>query len=274
MLRRTLTALVLIAIGLPAIIYGEEFYFVLMTIFLVGSAWEYVRLYRAVQHEPNEIVTVGSVLAIAAARVFFVDAALPLFAASILLAMTVHLIAFERGRDQAALDFCVTVAGIVYIGWLGSYLLDLRNHFDNLGGWWLMIVLPIVWAGDTGAYSIGAVYGKHKMTPRLSPKKSWEGYFAGLFTSVIVGAFFSYAFSSMGPQPLSGLINSMQGALLGLVIGAVAPLGDLGESMFKRQSGLKDSSNIFPGHGGFLDRIDSWIWGAAIGYFAIRFFIL
>jgi len=272
MLRRTLTALVLVAIGLPGIIYGGVFYFVLMTIFLVGGAWEYVRMYRAVQYEPSEILTVGGVLAIATARVFFVDFAMPLFAALILLAMTVHLIAFERGRDQAALDFCVTVAGIVYIGWLGSYLLDLRNL--DQGVWWLMLILPMVWAGDTGAYSIGAVYGKHKMSPRLSPKKSWEGYFAGVFTSVLVGAFFAYAFSSMGPQPLLGLINPMQGALLGLFIGAVAPLGDLGESMLKRQSGLKDSSNIFPGHGGFLDRIDSWIWGAAIGYFLIQIFIL
>jgi phosphatidate cytidylyltransferase len=274
MLRRTLTALVLAAIGLPGIIVGGVYYFILITIFLVGSAWEYTRLYRAVQYEPNEIVTIGGVLAIAAARVFFIDISLALFAVLILLAMTVHLIAFERGRDKAALDFCVTVAGIVYVGWLGSYLLDLRNHFEHLGGWWLMIVLPIVWAGDTGAYSIGAVYGRHKMTPRLSPKKSWEGFFAGVFTSVIVGAFFAYAFSSLGPQPLAGLIDPFQGALLGFVIGAVAPLGDLGESMLKRQSGLKDSSNIFPGHGGFLDRIDSWIWGAVLGYFLIQMFIL
>lgn len=276
MRRRTLTALALTAIGLPAIIYGGVFYFILMTIFLVGGAWEFVRMYRAVQYEPHEWVTVGGVLLIATARFFFVDAAIPLLVFLILLAMTIHLVAFERGRDQAALDFCVTVAGIVYVGWLGSYLIDLRNHFGNLGGWWLMIVLPIVWAGDTGAYSIGAVYGKHKMAPRLSPKKSWEGYFAGVFTSVLIGAFFSYAFSAMGmgPQPLAGLINPMQGAFLGLVIGALAPLGDLGESMFKRQSGLKDSSNIFPGHGGFLDRIDSWIWGAAIGYFMIKFLIL
>ena len=272
MLRRTLTALVLVAIGLPGIIYGGVFYFVLMTIFLVGGAWEYVRMYRAIQYEPHQILTVGGVLAIATARVFFVESAMPLFVGLILLAMTVHLIAFERGRDQAALDFCVTVAGIVYIGWLGSYLLDLRNL--DQGVWWLMLILPMVWAGDTGAYSIGAVYGKHKMSPRLSPKKSWEGYFAGVFTSVLVGAFFAYAFSSLGPQPLNGLIDPIQGALLGLLIGAVAPLGDLGESMFKRQSGLKDSSNIFPGHGGFLDRIDSWIWGAAIGYFIIQLFIL
>jgi phosphatidate cytidylyltransferase len=95
-----------------------------------------------------------------------------------------------------------------------------------------------------------------------------------VFTSVIVGAFFAYAFSSLGPQPLAGLIDPFQGALLGFVIGAVAPLGDLGESMLKRQSGLKDSSNIFPGHGGFLDRIDSWIWGAVLGYFLIQMFIL
>ena len=272
MLRRTLTALVLVAIGLPGIIYGGVFYFVLMTIFLVGGAWEYARMYRAIQYEPHQILTVGGVLAIATARVFFVESAMPLFVGLMLLAMTVHLIAFERGRDQAALDFCVTVAGIVYIGWLGSYLLDLRNL--DQGVWWLMLILPMVWAGDTGAYSIGAVYGKHKMSPRLSPKKSWEGYFAGVFTSVLVGAFFAYAFSSLGPQPLNGLIDPIQGALLGLFIGAVAPLGDLGESMLKRQSGLKDSSNIFPGHGGFLDRIDSWIWGAAIGYFIIQLFIL
>jgi len=269
---RTLTAVAMAVVGLPAIIYGGVFYFLLMAIFLAGSAWEYVRLYRAVQYEPHEIVTVGGVLVIATARFLFADSAIPLFVVIVLLAMTVHLFAFERGRNQAALDFSVTVAGITYLGWVGSYLIDLRELPQGL--WWLMLVLPIVWAGDTGAYSIGAVYGKHKMTPRLSPKKSWEGYFAGLFTSVLIGAFFSYSFSSLGPQPLAGLINPLQGGLLGLFIGAVTPLGDLGESMFKRQSGLKDSSGIFPGHGGFLDRIDSWVWGAAIGYFIILFFIL
>lgn len=272
MLRRTLTALGLGVIALPAIIYGGVFYFLLIGVFLVGGAWEYVRMYRAVQVEPNEIVTIGGVLVVATARFFFEEAAIPLFVLSILLAMTFHLIAFERGRDQAGLDFTATVAGIVYLGWLGPYLLDLRQLPQ--GNWWLMLVLPIVWGGDTGAYSIGAVYGKHKMTPRLSPKKSWEGYFAGLFTSIIVGAFFSYAFSSLGQQPLGGMITPLQGAFLGLVIGALAPLGDLGESMLKRQGGLKDSSNVFPGHGGFLDRIDSWIWGAALGYLMIQFFIL
>ena len=270
--KRVLTALGLAAVGLPAIIFGGVFYFLLIAIVLAGSAWEYVRMFRAVRYEPHEIVTIGGVLCIATARFFFAEAAIPLFVLSILLAMTVHILAYERGRDQAPVDFAVTVAGIVYLGWLGSYLLDLRQLPQ--GGWWLMIVLPIIWAGDTGAYSIGSVYGKHKMTPRLSPKKSWEGYFAGLLTSIAIGAFFSYAFSSLGPQPLGGVITPLEGGLLGLVIGALVPLGDLGESMFKRQGGLKDSSNVFPGHGGFFDRIDSWIWGAALGYFLIRFLIL
>lgn len=272
--RRTLTALVMIAIGVPAIVYGGVFYYLLMGGFLVGGAWEYVRLYRAVKYEPNELVTVGGVLVLVTARFFFADFAIPLFVIFILLAMTVHLVSYERGRDQAALDFSITVTGITYLGWLGSYLLDLRN-FSAEGGWWLMLVLPIVWAGDTGGYSIGSVYGKHKMAPRLSPKKSWEGYIAGVATSIAIGAFFAYAFTSIGVrQPLAGLITPLQGALLGLVIGALAPLGDLGESMLKRQSGLKDSSNIFPGHGGVLDRIDSWIWGASIGFIMIQYFIL
>ena len=273
--KRILTALGLAVIGLPAIIYGGVFYFIVVAILLVGGAWEYVRLYRAVQFEPNQLVTIGSVLVIVTARFFFADFANALFVLAVLLAMAVHLFAFEHGRNQAGLDFTITVAGIVYLGWVGSYLLDLRFILNpQTGLWWWFIVLPIVWAADTGGYSIGSVYGKHKMAPRLSPKKSWEGYFAGVFTSVLVGAFFAYAFSTLGPKPLDGLISPLQGGLLGLFIGAVAPLGDLGESMLKRQSGLKDSSNIFPGHGGFLDRIDTWIWGAAIGYFIIEFFIL
>ena len=272
MRRRTITAIGLALIGLPAILVGGIFYFIVMFVFIVGAAREYVLMFRSVKSEPQMIISVGGVALILAARMFRPEAAMPVFAALILAALAYHLIAYERGRNQAALDFGATVGALVYLGWIGAYILDLRNLPE--GGWWFMLVMGSVWLGDSGAYSIGSAYGKHKMAPRLSPKKSWEGYFAGIFTSVLVGMFFAYAFSSMGPQPLAGFITPVQGGLLGLVIGALAPLGDLGESMFKRQSGMKDSSNIFPGHGGFLDRIDSWIWGAAIGYFLIQYFIL
>lgn len=110
------------------------------------------------------------------------------------------------------------------------------------------------------------------MAPRLSPKKSWEGYAASVITATWGGIFFAYAFTTYGN--LAGQITLWQGAILGFILGSLPPLGDLGESMIKRQSGIKDSSDIIPGHGGFFDRIDSWLWGAVIGYYFLVWFIL
>jgi phosphatidate cytidylyltransferase len=270
MRKRTITALGLAVIGLPAILLGGIFYYFLMGTFLIGAAREYVHLFRAVKLEPQFHITVGGVALTTITRMFFPEYAQAAFALGILVAMAYHLFAYERGRDQSALDFCVTVGGLVYIGWIGSYLLDLRNLAE--GGWWFMLVMFCVWLGDSGAYSIGRAYGRHKMAPRLSPKKSWEGYAASVFTATIGGMFFVYAFTTYGN--LAGDITIWQGAILGFVLGALPPLGDLGESMFKRQSGIKDSSGVIPGHGGFFDRIDSWLWGAVIGYYFLIWFIL
>jgi phosphatidate cytidylyltransferase len=255
---------------MPAILFGGIFYFAVMVIFLIGAALEYVQMFRAVKYEPQVHIIIGGIAAVLVTRMFFPQFAMPVFAAAILTAMAWHLISYERGRDQAALDFSVTVAAVVYIGWIGAYLLDIRNLPH--GGWWFMLVMPCVWLGDSGAYSIGRAYGKHKMAPRLSPKKSWEGYAASAFTGMISGAFLVFAYTHYGN--LTGQIEIWQGALLGFILGAVPPLGDFGESMFKRQSGIKDSSDIIPGHGGFFDRIDSWLWGAVIGYYFLVWFIL
>lgn len=270
MRRRLITALGLSLIGMPAIILGGVFYFLLMGTFLIGAAWEYVHLFRAVKFEPHMQITIGGVGSIIIVRMFLPEYAMPVFALTILAALAYHLTAYERGRDQAALDFGVTVGALVYIGWIGAYLFDLRNLPE--GGWWFMLVLPSVWLADSGAYSIGRAYGNHKLAPRLSPRKSWEGYAASVFTGMIGGGFLVYAYSAFGN--LGGDITILQGALLGLILGALSPLGDLGESMFKRQSGIKDSSDIIPGHGGFFDRIDSWLWGAVIGYYFLVWFIL
>lgn len=270
MRRRTITALILAVIGFPAILLGGFFYYLLMGTFLIGAAWEYVQLFRAAKYQPQLYVTVCGVGLIAFMRQFFPDYALPVFEAAILIALAYHLLEYERGRDQAALDFSIVVTGLVYIGWIGSYLFDLRRLPD--GGWWLMLVMMSLWLSDSSAYSIGVAYGRHKLAPRLSPKKSWEGYATSAFTGTIGGAFFAYAFSAYGN--LAGDVTLAQGAVIGFLMGAIPTLGDLGESMIKRQSGLKDSSDIIPGHGGFFDRIDSWLWGAMIGYYYIIWFVL
>jgi phosphatidate cytidylyltransferase len=267
---RVLTVIALTAIGLPAIIYGGIFYFLLMGTFVVGAAWEYVRIFRASGYEPNDLISVGGVFLIILAHVYHKTVETPLFILLVLLAMTVHLFHYEKGRDHAGMDFLATVGALVYLGLIGAFLVDLRNINEN-GAWWVLTVLPCVWFADSGAYMIGTAYGRHKMAPRLSPKKSWEGYIAGVFTAMFGGALFAYAYSTLGG--VTPFITPLQGVLLGLILSTITPLGDFGESMLKRQSGMKDSSNIFPGHGGFFDRIDSWLWGAVIGTYFIHWII-
>jgi phosphatidate cytidylyltransferase len=266
--RRTVTALLLLALVIPAIFFGGVLYFLFIGFFIVTAAWEYAHMFRAVNHEPSVPLTVGGTLLVLAARAFRPEWAELTLTVHVLLAMALHLLAYERGRDGAALDFAITVGGILYLGWVGAYMLDLRSLPD--GGWWVMFVFPIVWLADSGAYSFGARYGRHKMSPRLSPKKSWEGYWAGVFMGTVYGAFFAFAYSKFGPLHVSLL----QGVLLGFVLSTVTTLGDLGESLFKRFAAEKDSGNLFPGHGGAFDRIDSLIWAAVIGVCWIRFFFL
>ena len=280
MLKRAVTALSLLIIAMPAVLWGGIWFFLLIGFFIVLASWEYTQMFRAVHMQPTAPIIVGGTILLLATRSqavthFFFPSAVfsPQWAeltltCLALVAMAAHLYAYERGRDQAALDFTITVGGLLYLGWVGAYLVNLRE-LPN-GGWWLMLVLPTVWMADSGAYALGAKYGKHKLAPRLSPKKSWEGYWAGVFTGTLYGGFFAYVYSWLGPLH----ITFWQGALLGLALSVITTLGDLGESLFKRQGGIKDSGTLFPGHGGAFDRIDSWLWAAVIGVYWIRWFFL
>ncbi len=268
MVRRTITALLLLVLIVPVIFFGGVLYFLYMGVFVVLAAWEYVQMFEVMNFQPSLLLTVGGTLVILLMRAFQPAWAEPVFTLLILLAMTLHLIAYERGRDQAALDFAITVGGVVYLGWVGAYINDLRALPD--GGWWVMLVFPVVWLADSGAYMIGSRYGRHKMSERISPKKSWEGYLAGVFIGTLYGGFFAFAYTKFGPLHVS----IWQGVLLGFVLSAATILGDLGESLFKRFAGAKDSGNFLPGHGGAFDRIDSLIWAAVIGVLWIRSFLL
>ncbi|BES83830.1 phosphatidate cytidylyltransferase [Pectobacterium araliae] len=118
-----------------------------------------------------------------------------------------------------------------------------------IGPWWLLYVMLLVWGADSGAYMFGKLFGKRKLAPKVSPGKTWEGFLGGLATSALISMLFSlYAPLTVAPATL--LICSIAAALASV-------LGDLTESMFKREAGIKDSSHLIPGHGGVLDRIDS-----------------
>jgi phosphatidate cytidylyltransferase len=271
LLKRTLVALVLLPVGLWAIYQGGAVYAALMTVILALAAWEYVHLLRLGGLQPAGLVVLAGTVALVASRALDgFQSADWLISLLILASMAYHLVAYERGRDQAGTDFGVTLGGIFYLGWIGAYLISLRNLPE--GAWWVLVALPAAWLADTGAYLVGSQIGRHKMTIRLSPKKSWEGYLAGILFAVVGTALLAVLWRVWaGPE---SAITPVRGAWLGLVMGLLTILGDLGESMIKRQVGEKDSGNLLPGHGGAFDRIDSWLWAGVIGYYVITWFFL
>lgn len=136
-----------------------------------------------------------------------------------------------------------------------------QYHYESdhyAGSWWLLFVMFLVWGADSGAYMFGKMFGKHKLAPKVSPGKTWEGFLGGLFSSALL----AWLFASFAPLTVSA------GTLIVCAVLATlaSVLGDLTESMFKREAGIKDSGSLIPGHGGILDRIDSLT--AAVPVFA------
>ena len=241
---------------------GWVYLLTLLAIFGV-AALEYGRLFQLDGQRPaRPLIMGGVVLLIAAARFPVLNPHGLLLALVILIPLTWHLIDFERGAKASGTDLAVTVGGIFYLGWLGSYFIALRDLPDGL--WWLLATLCSVWLADSGAYGFGRALGRHKMAPRLSPKKTWEGYI-GSVVGGAGGAGFLSIFWHIGAGADS-LLTWQTGMLLGALVGLLSPLGDLGVSMLKRQTGVKDTGAVLAGHGGLLDRIDSWLVAVVVGY--------
>ncbi|HEX7976367.1 MAG TPA: CDP-archaeol synthase [Anaerolineales bacterium] len=263
--KRTLVSLVLLPFGLAAIILGGTVFATVVALILGLAAWEYTQLYRAGGFQPAGVFVIGGAVLLTLARAWNGFESAPwIISLLILSSLTYHLVAYERGRDPAGTDFGLTLAGALYLGWIGAYLVSLRFMPD--GKWWMLLALPAVWAVDSGAFLIGHRFGRHHLSRRISPHKTWEGYLGGILFGTLAGALLAWLYGLLGA---GAAISPARGALLGFILATLTLLGDLGESMFKRQVGAKDSGSLLPGHGGVFDRIDSWLWAAVIGYYAV-----
>jgi len=142
--------------------------------------------------------------------------------------------------------------GIVYIGTGFSYMALSRASSDGYGLMWTFLLLLCIWGSDAGAYFVGKKYGKNKLWPAISPNKTVEGAAGGVIISMIIAAIFAI----FVPE----LLTIGRALLIGLACACVGQLGDLVQSAYKRVYGIKDSGSFLPGHGGILDRCDSWIF--------------
>jgi phosphatidate cytidylyltransferase len=257
---RVLSALVIgpvVGLGVWA---GGWAFFALMLAVAGVAGYEFSRMMRHAGHCP----LTPAVLAIIA--LFFLDAAFPGRAIAhhglvwiVILSISWQIIRYRQGATPTV-DWALTIAGGLYVGWLLSHFVALRSLPDGLA--WTCMALLATWASDSGAYFVGCAIGRHKLCPRLSPGKTWEGIGGGLIGGLLAGAI-------VGALAMHwlGAIGLMHGVLIGLLAAVASPFGDLAISMMKREAGVKDSGSIIPGHGGMLDRTDSLMFVVVITYY-------
>ena len=188
--------------------------------------------------------------------------------ASVLLLLAMQL--FGKKPLETITNLSYTILGLIYVSWLFSHQLLLRNIL--FGREYILLLFWITWSGDIGAYTFGTLLGKHKLIPRVSPRKSVEGAVAGLFlslTSALLAYFFLEESSFLGKWLSSPGLSLVHYLILGLILGIVGQFGDLCESLLKRGAQIKDAGGIIPGHGGLLDVMDSLLFTSPVMYYYI-----
>lgn len=267
MLERIITALVLVAVVLSCMFATQSHYpmFVLM-IFAAGVAgYEWFKLMPRTTKYVIKPMAWGYGLvtaALSALALYFSDIALLLWSASILTwLLSLYWVKSYPEYDgwyNPSLNFI----GFVLISAAVTAIYVVWTHSP----WWLMYLFLLVWGADSGAYFVGRKFGKKKLAPHVSPNKSVEGLYGGVFTAILIVLFMEIVYLDLS------LTQHILFLILSMITVFSSVLGDLFESMIKRRAGIKDSGRILPGHGGVLDRIDSLLAAAPI--FAASMYVL
>ena len=279
--QRILFALAAIPVVIGAVWYGDWALASVLAIASALAAWEFYRIAERLGTRP--MARVG--IAIAAALPLGiharylglpVDAVLSPTVAAVLVVVLFSAAIFARGVSGRPLEsVSLTVFGILYTGGLLSFGYALRYHpyaIGRVAGTALLVLaLALVWISDTAAYVVGRSMGKRKLMPSVSPGKTIAGAVGALATSAIASwALIEFV---LVPQAQLGL-RVAHAVLFGIAISTAVQLGDLAESLIKREAGVKDSSQIIPGHGGVLDRIDGMLFALPIAYWLLNAWLI
>ena len=275
--KRLLTAIVLGPLFLMAVaIGGVVFLFAVLALVGLG-AWEFYRL--AAVKRPRPRILPGLGLALLFPVLFFLEPASSLTVSGVL-ALGVVGVALaqllDEGSDEALGSVSITVYGAVYVGLLFGHFVLIREISRVVPGmpyWWgaVLVGLTVVlaWLNDSAAFVIGRRWGRHKLIPRVSPGKTIEGAVGALVVTMLIAVGVVLAAGSRMP-----LLAPADALAIGALVGVAGPIGDLVESAFKRDAGVKDASDLIPGHGGVLDRFDSLMAVAPAVWYYLRIVVL
>ncbi len=262
--QRVITSVIAIPIVLAFVWLGGWWGFAAVTIVVILGIYE---LHSMMLHEGYHPLML---ISLALSILFLVAAMLPQqrlllleLGLSIALLITFPLLFFRKKLEGAMVDWSLTLAIAIYLGWPLSLLPLLRGFQVGVsnGFWWILTVLLGVWGFDTGAFFAGHFFGRHKLAPNISPGKTWEGVVGGLIISIAAALLFT-------TWPLG--VPWYLSIVLGILIGVAATLGDLAESLIKRQTHVKESGQFMPGHGGILDRIDSLLFAIIVVFVFVQ----
>lgn len=256
--KRIISSVVLVGIVI-ATIFIDWFFGLAILFFIVGGLYEF---FTMLEHKGIAIfkyfgIGIGAIIPLSVLFRFGLTKSWELF---FIVAAVLSLILMQFRRRQnsgVVVGISTTIFGILYVAWFLSFLI--KTRYLPLGTAFLATVLLVTKSGDIGAYLIGSRYGKTPLMPRISPKKSVEGAIGGLGFSIL---------SALACRPMIHF-TWMHAIFTGIGLGILGQLGDLSESLMKRDCQVKDSGSIFPGMGGILDSIDSLLFTAPVFYFYI-----
>lgn len=252
MKQRIITGVIAGIVFITLLVLGGYSYAALIVLLAVVGYGEYIRMNGYTAHKGTAAIGLVATLLLAVPWSSF---GIPLLekldsAALIWIAMLALLFITVASKNVVTIDqAAVVLLGVVYMGFGFHYMIATR--LPEHGLFWTMLVFVCIWATDSGAYFVGSLIGKHPLWPQISPKKSIEGAVGGIVISVIAACIFAWS------EP--ALLTFGRAVEFGVLIGIVGQIGDLIQSAYKRVKGIKDTGAILPGHGGVLDRVDSWL---------------
>ena len=271
--QRILSSVVVLPIIIVSIWFGAPWFSLLVAVAALLGIVEFYSLFtRERWHPLNFYGTLWTIIFICSAHYAYsyssentqITVTSALVSSAVVLSLPVAIF-LRMPTEKVSVNWAWSLTGIFYMGWLLSYWVLLMNSPDWDGRDWVFLALLSTFAVDTGAYFIGRAFGKHKMAPNISPGKTWEGAIGGLAAGMGAAIVLAVIFN----------IDVSYGkvAVVGLLIGVFAQIGDLAESKLKRSMGVKESGTLIPGHGGILDRLDSIVLTGVVVYYCLRWFI-